>query len=102
MWLSDLQQVVPSSVITSTSCEQDDDNKLVATCYEQSVLVLFEQLVTSLLPSQPCNKMITFCSCNWIQEVRTHPDISSTTHLLQVVRNDFGTSYVCAAEKYCI
>ena len=30
---------------------QVDDNKLVATCYEQPVLVLLEQLVASLLPS---------------------------------------------------
>ena len=30
---------------------QGDDNKLVATCYEQFVSVILEQLVASLLPS---------------------------------------------------
>jgi hypothetical protein len=30
---------------------QVDDNKLVATCYEQYVSVILEQLVASLLPS---------------------------------------------------
>ena len=41
---SDSHQVVPS-------CLQVDDNKLVATRYEQPVLVLLEQRVAHLLPS---------------------------------------------------
>jgi hypothetical protein len=53
------QQVVPTNLILCiTGFCQVDDNKLVATCYEQPVLVLLQQLVASLL----CNKMITTCS----------------------------------------
>jgi hypothetical protein len=31
--------------------QQAGDNKFVATCYKQPVLILLEQLVASLLPS---------------------------------------------------
>jgi hypothetical protein len=37
-----------STSLISSACYA---NKLVATCYEQSVLVMLEQLVASLLPS---------------------------------------------------
>jgi translation elongation factor EF-G len=69
--------------------KQVDDNKLVATCYEQPVLVLLEQLVASLLPSstleQGDNNLFQTCHNNWEQAVRTHPDIGLTTTLLQLV-----------------
>ena len=35
-------------------------HRVVATCYEQPVLVLLEQLVATR--QQPCNKVITTCS----------------------------------------
>jgi hypothetical protein len=46
---TDLQQVVPTSLVSFTR-NNLMTTKLVATCYEQSVLVLLEQLVESLLP----------------------------------------------------
>jgi hypothetical protein len=54
------------------------DNKLVATCYEQLVLVLLEQLVASLLLEQ----LVPDLSQQLEQAVRTHPDIGLTTTLL--------------------
>jgi hypothetical protein len=47
-------QSVPNLLqqLGTRSANTTDDNKLVATCYEQpSVLVLLEKLVASLLPS---------------------------------------------------
>jgi hypothetical protein len=48
-----------------------------------------EQLVASLLSSstlkQDDNNLFQTCHNNWEQAVRTHPDISLTTTLLQLV-----------------
>jgi hypothetical protein len=57
---TDSQQVVPTSLILSACnkllTSQDDGNKLIATCYEQPVLVFLEQLVAT-------------CQNNWEQAV---------------------------------
>jgi hypothetical protein len=97
---TDSQQVVPTSMISSAR------NKLltswwqqarIATCYEQPVLVLLEQLVANLLPSstlwQGDNNLFQICHNNWEQAVRRYPDISLTTTLLQLV---------CRFETTCV
>jgi hypothetical protein len=66
------------------------DNKLVATCYEQLVLVLLEQLVASLLLEQ----LVPDLSKQLEQAVRTHPDIGLTTTLLYNTINKHTPFYL--------
>jgi hypothetical protein len=62
--------------VRPTDSQQVDNNKFVATCYEQPVLVLLEQLLASLLLSstlqQGDNNLIRTCHNNWEQAVRAY------------------------------
>ena len=83
---------------------------LVATCYEQPVLVLLEQLVASVLPSstlqQGDNNMCQTRHNNWKPAMRTHPDISFKTTLTHLAYADFcnatraESKYVATLIKY--
>jgi hypothetical protein len=79
--------------------------KLAATCYEQLVLVLLQQLEANLLPpstlKQGDNNLFQTCHNNWEPAVRTHPEIGFITTLLQLVCRSVTTcAFLCACTKF--